>query len=199
VPEQLAPSTPAPDAAGLLLDGLAEGAQCSLLGDPTKAYLDSLTSERSRQTAREHLRAAARVIGLDPAEAQAFPWHRLRFQHIDFIRSRLSEKDPITDKRRAPATINLTLSILRGIARYARNMNVMSDEEYRRIGEVKPATGERQPRRARSWPSSRRARPTTGRRGRATPQCWRSSTSAGCAAPNWPGSTLPTTCVPRWA
>jgi len=145
VPEQLAPSSPAPDAAGLLLDGLAAGEQGLLLGDPTRAYLASLTSERSRQTARERLRAAARVIGLDPAEAEAFPWHRLRFPHIDFIRSRLSEKDPATDKRRAPATINLTLAILRGIARYARNMNLMSDEEYRRIGEVKPATGEHLP------------------------------------------------------
>ena len=142
----LTPRAPvAPDAAALLLDGLAASEQGSLLGDPTKAYLASLTSERSRQTARERLRAAARVIGLDPAEALAFPWHRLRFQHIDFIRSRLSEKDPATDKRRAPATINLTLAVLRGIARYARNMNLMSDEEYRRIGEVKPATGEHLP------------------------------------------------------
>ncbi len=142
----LTPQAPvAPDAAALLLDGLAASEQGLLLEDPTTAYLASLTSERSRQTARERLRAAARVIGLDPAEALAFPWHRLRFQHIDFIRSRLSEKDPATDKRRAPATINLTLAILRGIARYARNMNLMSDEEYRRIGEVKPATGEHLP------------------------------------------------------
>ncbi len=145
MPEQTSLPAPTPDAASLLLDGLAIGEQGSLLGDPTRAYLASLTSERSRQTARERLRSAARVIGLDPAEAETFPWHRLRFQHIDFIRSRLSEKDPATDKRRAPATINLTLSILRGIARYARNMNLMSDEEYRRIGEVKPATGEHLP------------------------------------------------------
>ncbi len=139
------PAPPTPDAAGLLLDGLAASDQGSLLGDPTQAYVASLTSERSRQTARERLRAAARVIGLDPAEAEAFPWHRLRFQHIDFIRSRLSEKDPATDKRRAPATINLTLAVLRGIARYARNMNLMGDEEYRRIGEVKLAAGEHLP------------------------------------------------------
>jgi site-specific recombinase XerD len=145
-PSNLAPQASAtPDAAALLLDGLTADEQGSRLGDPTKAYLASLTSERSRQTACERLRAAARVIGLDPAAAEDFPWHRLRFQHIDFIRSRLSEKDPATDKRRAPATINLTLSILRGIARYARNMNLMSDEEYRRIGEVKPAIGEHLP------------------------------------------------------
>jgi len=107
---------------------------------------DARSSQHSsQQTARERLRAAARVIGLDPAEAEAFPWHQLRFPHIDFIRSRLSEKDPSTDKCRAPATINLTLAVLRGIARYARNMNLMSDEEYRRIGEVKPATGEHLP------------------------------------------------------
>ncbi len=68
------PASPVPDAASLLLDGLAASEQGSLLGDPTHAYLASLTSERSRQTARERLRAAARVIGLDPAEALAFPW-----------------------------------------------------------------------------------------------------------------------------
>jgi len=145
MPEQTSLPAPTPDAASLLLDGLAIGEQGSLLGDSTRAYLASLTSERSRQTARERLRAVARVIGLDPAEAETFPWHRLRFQHIDFIRSRLSEVDPATDKRRAPATINLTLAVLRGITRYARNMNLMSDEEYRRIGEVKPATGEHLP------------------------------------------------------
>jgi len=85
----------------------------------------------------------ARLVEIE--DAAAFPWHRLRCQHIDYIRARLIEKDPTTEKRRSPATVNLTLAALHGIARYVRNYNLMSDEEYRRICEVKPDSGERLP------------------------------------------------------
>jgi site-specific recombinase XerD len=48
-----------------------------------------------------------------------------------------------TNKRAAPATVNLTLAVFRGIAREARNANTLSDEEYRRICAVKVDKGER--------------------------------------------------------
>ena len=101
------------------------------LQDPLQSYLASLPSPRSRQTVMERLRAVARLVEIE--DTAAFPWHQLRFQHIDYIRARLIEKDPATDNRCSPATVNLTLAALRGIARYARNYNLMSDEEYRRI------------------------------------------------------------------
>jgi len=73
------------------------------------------------------------------------PWHELRAHHLDYIKGRLAEKDPITDKKRAPATINLTLAALRGVLKQARNQNLLTDEEYRRVTEVKGARGSRLP------------------------------------------------------
>ncbi len=78
-----APVPPVPpisalDATDLFLEELTASEQGSILGDPTQASLASLASERSRQTARERLCAAAGVTGLDPAEAEAFPWRRLQ-------------------------------------------------------------------------------------------------------------------------
>jgi len=69
----------------------------------------------------------------------------LRAHHLDYIKGRLTEEDPLTEKKRAPATINLTLAALRGVLRQARNQNLLTDEEYRRITEVKPARGSRLP------------------------------------------------------
>jgi len=106
------------------------------LVDPLAAYLDGL-APASRDAVRKRLRAAARVAGADPTAPPdtALPWGQLRAHHIAFIRARLIERGS------APATVNLTLAALRGIAREARNANVMSDEEYRRIAEVKPHKG----------------------------------------------------------
>jgi len=72
------------------------------LQDPLQSYLASLPSPRSRQTVMERLRAVAWLVEIE--DAAAFPWHQLRFQHIDYIRARLIEKDRATDKRRSPAT-----------------------------------------------------------------------------------------------
>ncbi len=110
------------------------------LVDPLAAYLDGL-APASRAAVRKRLRAAARVAGADPTAPPdtALPWGQLRAHHIAFIRARLIERG------NAPATVNLTLAALRGIAREARNVNLMSDEEYRRIAEVKPHKGEMLP------------------------------------------------------
>ncbi len=110
------------------------------LVDPLAAYLDGL-APASRVAVRTRLRAAARVAGANPAAPPdtALPWGQLRAHHIAFIRARLIERG------NAPATVNLTLAALRGIAREARNVNLMTDEEYRRIREVKPHKGETLP------------------------------------------------------
>ncbi len=105
------------------------------LGDPTLAYLASL-SPKGRQTMVERLRAAAALVGL-PHDQIA--WHRLRFVHVEFLKQRLRERGV------APATINLTLAALRGIARYARNLNLLSAEEERQIRAVRPVRGSRLP------------------------------------------------------
>ncbi len=107
------------------------------LVDPVTAYLATL-APKSQTVVKERLTTVARLIGVDPA---AMPWHELRAHHLDYIKGRLAEKDPLTDKKRAPATINLTLAALRGVLKHARNHNLMTDEEYRRITEVKGARG----------------------------------------------------------
>jgi len=103
--------------------------------DPTAAYLASL-SPKGRQTMLERLRAVAALLDV-PYEQVV--WHELRFQHVDALRQRLLEQG------RAPATVNLTLAALRGIARYARNLGLITAEEHDRLRDVKGARGSRLP------------------------------------------------------
>ncbi len=109
--------------------------------DPARAYLASL-SPKGRQTMVERLRAVAVLLAADggtPVPWEALPWHELRFAHVASIRQRLLERGA------APATVNLTLAALRGVARYARNLNLLSAEEYDRIRDVRGARGTRLP------------------------------------------------------
>jgi integrase len=113
------------------------------LVDPVYAYIDGL-SPASQEAVWKRLRTVARLFEIpDPA---TFPWHHLRAAQVARIRQRLMQPYGPTNKRAAPATVNLTLAVFRGIAREARNANAMSDEEYRRVCEVKADKGERLPR-----------------------------------------------------
>jgi len=113
------------------------------LADPVYAYIDSL-SPASQEAVWKRLRTVARLFEIpDPV---TFPWHHLRAAQVARIRQRLMQPYGPTDKRAAPATVNLTLAVFRGIAREARNANAMTSEEYRRICEVKADKGERLPR-----------------------------------------------------
>ncbi len=110
------------------------------LTDPVYAYVESL-APASQEAVWKRLRTVARLFAIpDPA---TFPWHHLRAAQVARIRQRLMQPYGPTDKRAAPATVNLTLAVFRGIAREARNANAMSDEEYRRVCEVKADKGER--------------------------------------------------------
>jgi integrase len=110
------------------------------LTDPVYAYVGSL-SPASQEAVWKRLRTVARLFDIpDPA---TFPWHHLRAAQVARIRQRLMQPYGPTNKRAAPATVNLTLAVFRGIAREARNANAMTDEEYRRICEVKADKGER--------------------------------------------------------
>ncbi len=103
--------------------------------NPLLAYLGSL-SPRSRVTVQERLRAVARMMEVPYEQVE---WHELRAHHVEWIRQALIERDV------APTTVNVTLSALKGIARRARNLNLISSEEYDRIRDVRGAKGERQP------------------------------------------------------
>ena len=154
------------------------------LVDPLTAYLATL-APKSQAVVKERLATVAKLIGVDPA---AMPWHELRAHHLDYIRGRLGEEDPLTKNKRAPATINLTLAALRGVLKQARNHNLLTDEEYRRIAEVKGARGSRPAApcpAASSRPSSRPAAATRAPPAPAMRRSWPSSTSGACAAPSW--------------
>jgi len=109
--------------------------------DPARAYLASL-SPKGRQTMTERLKAVATLLSGDkgvPISWDTLPWHELRFAHVASIRQRLIERGA------APATVNLTLAALRGVARYARNLGLLPAEEYDRIRDVRGARGTRLP------------------------------------------------------
>ena len=127
-----------------LFDGSGQPATGSEpLTDPVYAYVESL-SPASQEAVWKRLRTVARLFEIpDPA---TFPWHHLRAAQVARIRQRLMQPYGPTNKRAAPATVNLTLAVFRGIAREARNANTMTDEEYRRVCEVKADKGERLPR-----------------------------------------------------
>ena len=113
------------------------------LTDPTYSYANSL-APASQEAVWKRLRTVARLFEIaDPA---TFPWHHLRAAQVARIRQRLMQPYGPAHKRAAPATVNLTLAVFRGIAREARNANAMTDEEYRRICEIKADKGERLPR-----------------------------------------------------
>ena len=103
--------------------------------DPAAAYLASL-SPNGRLAMMKRLRAVAALLG---TPVELVRWHELRFAHVAAIRQRLLEQGA------APATVNLTLAVLRGVARYARNLGLLPTEEYERIRDVKLARGTRLP------------------------------------------------------
>jgi len=113
------------------------------LTDPVYAYVESL-APASQEAVWKRLRTVARLFEIP--DAATFPWHHLRAAQVARIRQRLMQPYGPTNKRASPATVNLTLAVLRGIAREARNANAMTSEEYRRICEVKADKGERLPR-----------------------------------------------------
>lgn len=112
------------------------------LANPMDAYLGSLSLNGARAM-RERLRAVARLIGATapdgarPEDVLRDRWHTFSFQEIEFIRQRLLAQGV------APSTVNLTLAALKGIARYARKLGLLSVEEYQNIREVQGARGSR--------------------------------------------------------
>jgi integrase/recombinase XerD len=94
--------------------------------NPAKRYLNTLSSS-SRRAMRTCL---DRVAGLLHSRLDHFPWERLRADHVRAIAAAL------TDAGRAPATVNVTLAALRGVARQAFEMRAMEPDQYRLIARV---------------------------------------------------------------
>ncbi len=105
--------------------------------NPAAVYLAGLGSEKSRAGMRSALAAVVRVLG--GGSIASFPWCSLRYQHATAARTRLAEEGC------APATVNKALSAVRGVAREAMRLGVMSSEDYARIQDVAAVRGHREP------------------------------------------------------
>lgn len=105
--------------------------------NPAAVYLASLGSERARRAMLGRLRYIAGVLGA--SDPLAVPWHQLRYQHVAAIRAKLIESG------QAPATINLALSALRGVARHAFRLGLLSAEDFERVRQVESVKGSRLP------------------------------------------------------
>jgi len=103
--------------------------------NPAKVYLASL-AESGRRAMAGRLRAVADVLGHD---LEALPWHQLGFEHLQAVRTKLQERG------QAPATVNLTLSAVRGVMRAAFNLGQINADQFQRICSVGSVKGERLP------------------------------------------------------
>lgn len=106
--------------------------------DPLTAYLRRF-SPRGRRSIVDRLRAVARLTGADPGALEGVPWETLDHDRVARLREALLAAGS------APATVNLTLVALRGVARSARNLGLLSGEEFGRIEAVPRARGSRLP------------------------------------------------------
>lgn len=94
--------------------------------NPAKRYLNTLSAS-SRRAMHTCLDRVSRLLS---SQLDAFPWERLRADHVRAIAAAL------TDAGRAPATVNVTLAALRGVARQAYEMRAMEPDQYRAIARV---------------------------------------------------------------
>src|SRR5690554_5464078 len=117
---------------------LAPDDELSMDQHPAAVYLAGL-SPNSRRTMRGALDTIARLgLGSEDVTAWDVPWHRLRFQHTQAIRSALAG-------RYAHTTANRMLSALRGTLKAAWKLGLMSAGEYQKAASVESISGETVP------------------------------------------------------
>lgn len=106
----------------------------TLSENPAVVYLAGL-SEGSRRTMREALNRIASLLSEGRCDLFSLPWVQLRFPHTSALKSQLETKY-------RPATINKTLSALRGTLKTAWKLGQISAEEYQKAVDVGSARGE---------------------------------------------------------
>jgi site-specific recombinase XerD len=103
--------------------------------NPAAVYLARLR-ETGRRSMAQRLDTIAQMLGCDGW--QATPWERLEYAHVEALKSKLAEDY-------APASVNATLSAVRGVLRCAWKMRLIDAETYHRIASVEGVTGSREP------------------------------------------------------
>lgn len=104
---------------------------------PVVVYLAGL-SKSSRRTMGDALDTIAQIVAGDDADRYAIPWHQLRFQHAQAVRSELQA-------RYAHSTVNRMLSALRGTLKAAWKLGLLTAEEYHTAASVRNVKGHTEP------------------------------------------------------
>jgi len=97
------------------------------------------TDNKPRAFNRDGERDALVHNRIPDREAQTFPWHRLRYQHCQAIRTALAAQY-------APSTANKMMSALKGVLQECWRLGQMSAETYHRAIDLSPVKGETVPR-----------------------------------------------------
>ena len=105
---------------------------------PAAVYLAGLADGMGRVTMRSSLHQVARLLSNGALDAEGFPWHQLRFQHLAALRTRLAEAY-------APATANKMLSAVRGTLRSAWRLGLIPTDDFQRAVDVGNVRGSRLP------------------------------------------------------
>jgi len=108
--------------------------------NPAAVYIASLSTDASRRTAMVSLRRVVRILGLGRRyPVDQVEWHGLNYEKVAGIHAALLRAG------HSASTVNVTLAVLRGVARAAYNLHQMSADTYTRIRQVKSVRGERVP------------------------------------------------------
>ena len=109
--------------------------------NPYHVYLARL-SPGSRPTMAESLERIARIASSGRYPGDRFPWHQLRYQHVQAIRTALVETvSERTGKPLSPASVNKSLSALRGVLKEAWRLGLLSAEDLARATDVETVRG----------------------------------------------------------
>lgn len=93
-------------------------------------YLASMNSDAGRRTMRQALNLCAGWLSSGSADALAFAWYDLRFQHVTALRTRLAENYK-------PASVNKILAAVRGVMKAAWQLGQMTAEDFHKAASVK--------------------------------------------------------------
>ena len=101
--------------------------------NPAAVYLARLAAG-SRRTMRGALDTISGLLSGGQADAEALPWHQLRYRHTTAVRAALVEKY-------APATANKHLAALRGVLKEAWRLGQMESDDYHRAVDLPGVKG----------------------------------------------------------
>jgi len=126
-----------------LQDDPHRGTRALILGDQQPADRNAFTvyvaslSLSSRRPAAQVLRVVADIL-VPSSTPEHLPWGRLRFQHVQALKTRLAERYHFT-------TANRALTAVRGVLRTAFNLDQLGGDDLMKVMAVKPLRGTRVP------------------------------------------------------